>query len=264
MEFFLLNYINISSLLYLIYSIIIIYLITFIHKIINKKKISELTLSDDQCFVLNNKYDIKSIFYFITYKLYKNKVILLSSSKYSFYLNKNATSNLSKIELEVSKLYKSPFSPNDFNSGMINESIFQNYFNSIYTSLESDNFIKSKKYQLISKIIFTIGLFFVLIPGLVILISFYLKGILLSKIFITMLINTLIYILILKNSILSILTPNGINASISYKEKNTLAKRLSRRYSYDTSMKKFLLQNYYMYYYDEDVDDENDSDDGDE
>lgn len=120
MTFLLLNYINISLLIYSIYSLIIISMISLINKLLNKDKSTAISLTHDQYFVMNNSYNIEKLFYFITSKLYQNKILLLNSDKSTFSLNKDNTSNLNSIELEVSNLYKDNFSPKEFIPEMIN------------------------------------------------------------------------------------------------------------------------------------------------
>lgn len=116
-----------------------------------------------------------------------------------------------------------------------------------------------------SKIIFIIGILVVAIPGLIILISFYLKGIFLSKIIVGLFINLFIYIFFLKNTILNNLTIKGYRANGLLKNKYYSSNRKFTNNTYANDMDKFLIQNCYMYYFDCDNDDMDDCcDDGDD
>lgn len=265
MTFLLLNYINISLLIYFIYSLIIISIASLINKLLNRYNSTEISLTHDQYFVMNNSYNVEKIFYFITSKLYQNKILLLNLGKSTFSLNKDNSFNLNSIELEVSNLYKDNFSPKEFTPEMINENIFKAYFDSIYNDLIANNFIKSKNNILASKIIFIIGLLVVAIPGISILISFYFKGIFLSKIIVGLFINIFIYIFFLKNTILTNLTIKGCRANGLLKNKYYSTNRKFTNNTYANDMDKFLIQNCYMYYFDYDNDNIDDCcDDGDD
>ncbi|NFH79258.1 hypothetical protein FDA09_03020 [Clostridium botulinum] len=100
MEIFFIKYSGIFSLLYLLYTLILAFIISksldFINKCHNNNNI--YSLNEDDCFVLNNKYNTEKLFYYITYKLYAKKILNKDTLRNKFYINATSICSLSPIE----------------------------------------------------------------------------------------------------------------------------------------------------------------------
>ncbi|NFF87522.1 hypothetical protein FC774_06510, partial [Clostridium botulinum] len=168
MEIFFIKYSGIFSLLYLLYTLILAFIISkcldFINKCNNNNNI--YSLNEDDCFVLNNKYNTEKLFYYITYKLYAKKILSKDTLRNKFYINDTSICSLSPIEENVYTVYLNKFAPKNFKSNMINEDIFRNYYNTIYSTLELHGFIKKDKLIKKNKFMFFLGLLLILIPGI--------------------------------------------------------------------------------------------------
>ncbi|NFO20333.1 hypothetical protein FDB24_03375, partial [Clostridium botulinum] len=160
MEIFFIKYSGIFSLLYLLYTLILAFIISksldFINKCHNNNNI--YSLNEDDCFVLNNKYNTEKLFYYITYKLYAKKILSKDTLRNKFYINDTSICSLSPIEENVYTVYLNKFAPKNFKSNMINEDIFRNYYNTIYSTLELHGFIKKDTLIRKNKLVFFIGL----------------------------------------------------------------------------------------------------------
>ncbi len=262
MKNFILDYINTALFIQLICSIVLILLLRLIINYSNTSKSGYLPITDNQYFVLNNTYDPKKIFYFITYKLYHTNIIELKSNEGKFYYNKNDVHTLSTIEKEISNLYINGLSPKEFTIHMIDEEIFKQYFSSVHESLIQSKFIKSKNKILFDKLLIIIGFLIILTPLLILLIC--LKGLFLFKILVNLLITVFIYFFFFKNYFLSNLTQNGLKATENFKKTNPYYSHKLKNDNCSNDMDKFLLQNIYMYYFDNSLDDDSDDDGSDE
>lgn len=135
MKSFIINYINTALFINLIFSIIISLFLKLIITNSYTLNSKSLELTDEEYFILNNRFDFKKIFYFITYKLYKRGILELKMNQGKFYYTKSTSNKLTDIESEVSQLYINGFSPKEFNSEMIDKKIFIEYFDSLYKNL---------------------------------------------------------------------------------------------------------------------------------
>lgn len=88
------------------------------------------------------------------YKLYANKILGKDTLRNKFYINDTFMYSLSPIEEIVSAVYLNKFEPENFKSNMINEDIFRNYYNNIYSMLELHGFIKKDKLIKKTKFVF--------------------------------------------------------------------------------------------------------------
>lgn len=259
MKTFILNYINTALFIHLACSLALIFLLRLIINSCVKLKSNSIDFTDDEYFVLNNAYEPKKIFYFITYKLYHNGILDLKINQGKFYYVQKDSYSLTKIEKEVSRLYINGLSPKEFSIDMINQNIFKEYFNSVYEKLILNKFIKSKKKILSDRILFILGLLIILVPGIIFII--YLNGLFLSKVFVNLFLALFMYIFILKDPILTNLTSKGLRANENFKKSNPYYSHKLRNNNCLNDMDKFLLQNIYMYYFDSDIDDSDDDDD---
>lgn len=263
MKTFILNYINTALFICLVTSLILILLMRLIIHLSSIYNSDSLEITDDEYFALNNPYNPQKIFYFVTYKLYHNGILNLKMNQGKFYYVPKDTYSLTDIENEVSMLYANGLSPKEFTYKMINENTFKQYFDSLYKNLILKKFIKSPKKLLFDRILFIIGLLIILIPE--IMLAVYLEGEFLSKIIINLLLSLFMYVLLLKDVLLTNLTLKGINSNKNFKNTNPYYSQKLKNDNYSNDMDKFLLQNIYMYYFDSELsDDSDDCDDFDE
>lgn len=259
MKAFISDYINTILFIHLIFSFVIIFLLKLIINSSINFKSNSADLNSDEYFFLNNTYNPQKIFYFITYKLYHDGIIDLKINQGKFYYTKHDSHILNPIETEVSRIYSNGLSPKEFTPEMIDQNIFMEYFNSLYEELIINKFIKSNKKITLDRILFILGFVIILAPGIILLI--YLNGQFLSKILMNLFIITFIYIFFLKDSILTKLTAKGLKANEKFRINNLYYYRDLKNNNYSNEMDKFLLQNIYMYYFDNDIDDSEDDDD---
>ncbi|MBN1056555.1 hypothetical protein DVW05_14530 [Clostridium botulinum] len=274
MENFFIEYSGISSLLYLIYTLILIFIISKYLNFINKySNINDMySLNEDDYFVLNNKYSTEKLFYYITYKLYAKKILEKDTLRNKFYINDTFQYSLTPIEENVFSVYSNKFAPKNFKSNMINEEFFRDYYNNIYSILESHEFIKKDKLIKKNKLVFFIGLLLLITPALYFIFDYSIDTTLTFKIILVTLISLFIYILILKNKAYNKLTSKGLNSKIFYKNTCSSIESSMESETYVETMNEFLLDNSWMYflgvnhlYYDDNDDDSCDYDfDGDD
>lgn len=263
MKTFILNYINTALFICLVSSLILILLIKLIIHLSNKFNTDPIDITDDEYFALNNPYNPQKIFYFITYRLYHNGILNLKMNEGKFYYVSKDSCSLTEIENEVSMLYKNGLSPKEFTSEMINEGTFKQYFDSLYENLLLKKFIKSKKKLMLDRILFVLGIFIILAPEIIF--AVYLEGQFLSKILINLLLPLFMYVILLKDVLLTNLTSKGINSDKNFKNNNPYYSHKLKSDNCSNDMDKFLLQNIYMYYFDSEIsDDSDDCDDSDE
>lgn len=123
-------------------------------------------LDEEKYYVLNNKYNLHSMFYYITYKLYVKGLLVKDGEDKKFQINKEFSSFLTPIEENVYILYLDKFAPKDFKPNMVNEKEFKTYYDRIYNKLVSDGLIKDDATRRKSKSISNLGIGVVLIPGI--------------------------------------------------------------------------------------------------
>ena len=261
MKNFMTDYINTTLFLTLICSLILILLLKIATNLI-KLKSDHINITDDEYFIINNSYNPEKIFYFITYKLYRNGILNLKTSEGKFYYVNNNSHLLNHLESEISSLYIDGLSPKNFNIEMIDENLFREYYNSIYKNLISKKIIKSKKKIFFDRLIFITCIFIITAPEIFLL--FYLNQLFFFKIIVNLLISIFIYILLFKETIYTKLTFKGIKANKNFIQKNNYHSSNLTNNNYYNDMDKFLLQNIYMYYFDSDMDDFDDNDDFDD
>ncbi|NFN06771.1 hypothetical protein FDB46_01170 [Clostridium botulinum] len=250
MEIFFIKYSGIFSLLYLLYTLILAFIISkcldFINKCNNNNNI--YSLNEDDCFVLNNKYNTEKLFYYITYKLYAKKILSKDTLRNKFYINDTSICSLSPIEENVYTVYLNKFAPKNFKSNMINEDIFRNYYNTIYSKLELHGFIKKDKLVKKNKFMFFLGLLLILIPGIYYVFNYYINKALMFKIILVNIIALFIYIILLKNRAYNKLTYKGLNSKIFYKNTCSSIEGSIENETYVETMNEFLLDNSWMYF----------------
>ncbi|MEO2602173.1 hypothetical protein, partial [Clostridium butyricum] len=83
-------------------------------------------------------------------------------------------------------------------------------------------------------------------------------------ILVNLLITVFIYFFFFKNYFLSNLTQNGLKATENFKKTNPYYSHKLKNDNCSNDMDKFLLQNIYMYYFDNSLDDDSDDDGSDE
>ncbi|NFT65066.1 hypothetical protein FDF63_11235, partial [Clostridium botulinum] len=254
---------GIFSLLYLIYTLILAFIISksldFINKCHNNNNI--YSLNEDDCFVLNNKYNTEKLFYYITYKLYAKKILSKDTLRNKFYINDTSICSLSPIEENVYTVYLNKFAPKNFKSNMINEDIFRNYYNTIYSTLELHGFIKKDTLIRKNKLVFFIGLLSLITPAPFFIFYYSIYATLTFKIILVTLISLFLYILMLKNKAYNKLTYKGLNSKVFYKNTCSSIESSIEIETYIETLNEFLLDNSWMYFlgvhhiYDDDNDD---------
>lgn len=250
MEIFFIKYSGIFSLLYLLYTLILAFIISksldFINKCHNNNNI--YSLNEDDCFVLNNKYNTEKLFYYITYKLYAKKILSKDTLRNKFYINDTPICSLSPIEENVYTVYLNKFAPKNFKSNMINEDIFRNYYNTIYSTLELHEFIKKDTLIRKNKLVFFIGLLLLITPGIYYVFNYYINKTLILKIILVNIIALFIYIILLKNRAYNKLTYKGLNSKVFYKNTCSSIESSIENETYVETMNEFLLDNSWMYF----------------
>ncbi|WPC43889.1 hypothetical protein [Clostridium sp. JS66] len=122
-------------------------------------------LDEVQYYVLDNKYSLENMFYYITYRLYAKGILLKDEEEKTFYVNKSVSTYLSSIEKKVYSLYLEKFAPKDFKSSMLNENQFKGYYYSIYNELITKGLIKDSKMIKKNKSTLKMGMLIIFIPG---------------------------------------------------------------------------------------------------
>ena len=256
MKTFILNYVNTALFICLVISLVLIFLLRLIIYLSNISNSDSIEITDDEYFALNNPYNPQKIFYFITYRLYHNGVLNLKMNRGKFHYDQKNAHSLTDIENEVSMLYINGLSPKEFTYKMINENTFKQYYDSLRKNLILKKFIKSPPKLLFDRVVFVLGLFIILIPE--IMFAVYLEGQFLSKIFINLLLPLFMYVIILKDVLLTNLTSKGMNSIKAFKNTNPYYSHKIKDNNYSNDMDKFLLQNIYMYYFDSELGDDSD------
>ncbi|NMM64457.1 hypothetical protein HBE96_17715 [Clostridium sp. P21] len=122
-------------------------------------------LDEVQYYVLDNKYSLENMFYYITYRLYAKGILLKNEEEKTFYVNKSVSTYLSSIEKKVYRLYLEKFAPKDFKSSMLNENQFKGYYYSIYNELITKGLIKDSDMIKKNKSTLKMGILIIFIPG---------------------------------------------------------------------------------------------------
>ncbi len=250
MKNFFIEYSGISSSLYLIFTLILIFTISKYLNFINKcTDFNDVySLNEDDYFVLNNKYSAEKLFYYITYKLYAKKILEKDTLRNKFYINNTFEYSLSPIEEIVFSLYLNKFAPKHFKSNMVNEELFRDYYNNIYSILESHGFIKKNTLIKKNKLVFFIGLLLLITPALGFIFYYSIDVALTFKIILVTLISLFLYILMLKNKAYNKLTSKGLNSKIFYKNTCSSIESSIESETYVETINEFLLDNSWMYF----------------
>lgn len=123
-------------------------------------------LDEDKYYVLKNNYNLRDMFYYITYKLYAKGMLIKDEEEKSFYVNKEVQVYLSDVEQQVYNLYLEKFAPKDFKASMVIESYFKLYYDSISNELKANGLIVGSEMIRNKKKFSNLGLILILIPGI--------------------------------------------------------------------------------------------------
>ena len=132
----------------------------------DKKDFIILGLDEEKYYVLNNKYNLNNMFYYITYKLYARGLLVKDEEDKKFQIKKESSSFLTPIEENVYITYLDKFAPKDFKSNMVNEKEFKMNYDIIYNKLVSGGLIKDNATIRKSKSVSNLGIGVILIPGI--------------------------------------------------------------------------------------------------
>ncbi|OPJ59304.1 hypothetical protein [Clostridium chromiireducens] len=153
----------------IIYGIFAVVVLIVIRRLLHnsdKKDFIISGLDEDKYYVLNNKYNLHGMFYYITYKLYAKGLLVKDEEDKKFQINKELSSFLTPIEENVYILYLDKFAPKDFEPDMVNEKEFKTHYDRIYNKLVLDGLIKDDVIIRESKSVSNLGMVVVLVPGI--------------------------------------------------------------------------------------------------
>lgn len=154
--------------LYAIYSTVLVYVTSMYIEKKDKEDYMAESINKDEFFVLTQSYNIKHIFYYITYKLYDMKVLGRNGVKKRFYPCIRKSVDLQPLEKEVFNLYEinNGFVPKEFENNMVNENLFKEFYNNISSDLKNRGFYKSEKEKISIRNKLNITLLLVLVPSI--------------------------------------------------------------------------------------------------
>lgn len=151
--------------LYALFALItVIFIVRRLNKFDDKDYIIA-PLDEDKYYVLKNNYNLKDLFYYITYKLYAKGMLIKDEEEKSFYVNNDVQVHLSDVEQQVYNLYLEKFAPKDFKASMVVESYFKLYYDNISNELKANGLITNSEIIGNKKKFSNLGLIVILIPG---------------------------------------------------------------------------------------------------
>lgn len=152
--------------LYVLFALIsVVYILKKLNKFDDKDFIIT-PLDEDKYYVLKNNYNLKEIFYYITYKLYAKRILIKNEEEKSFYINKDVQVYLSDVEQQVYNLYFEKFAPKDFKDDRVIESYFKSFYDNISNELKANGLIANSELIRNKKKFTNLGLILILIPGI--------------------------------------------------------------------------------------------------
>ena len=239
----------------IIYAIFAVIGIIIILKLLKGKDSRDFIISDldeEKYYVLKHDYNLNSVFYYITYKLYLKGILSKDEEDKKFYVNKDVSTYLSPIEEQVYILYLDKFSPKDFKASMVNEMDYKNYYDNLYKELKANGLIRDNKMRKQSKHITRIGMLIIFAPGIWRLIGGVIHGMPVTELIIEIVMILLISIIILSILNKDRLTHKG-KASMNTYEKHHRSIRHNTNSVNDndvvnTNTQDFLITNYWMYF----------------
>lgn len=240
--------------LYALYALIaVIFILKKLNKFDHKDYIIA-PLDEDKYYVLKNNYNLRDMFYYITYKLYARGILIKDEEEKSFYVNKDVQVYLSDVEQQVYNLYFEKFAPKHFKANMVIESYFKLYYDNISNELKANGLIANSEMISKKKRFSNLGLIFILIPGVWRFIGGIVSGMPINALFIEIVIIVIIAKLIFINPINQKLTSKGQASMNSFeryyelmKDKNNSNKETDA-YNYNFLMYGFLFSSSWEYF----------------
>lgn len=240
--------------LYALFALIaVIFMLKKLNKFYDKDYVIA-PLDEDKYYVLKNNYNLKDMFYYITYKLYAKGILIKDEEEKSFYVNKDVQVYLSDIEQQVYNLYFEKFAPKDFKASMVSESYFKLYYDNISNELKANGLIPSTEMISKKKRVSNLGLILILIPGLWRFIGGIVSGMPVNALFIEIVIVIIIAKLIFINPINQKLTTKGQASMESFEKYYELMKDRNNNtestdnYNYNFLMYGFLFSSSWEYF----------------
>lgn len=239
----------------IIYAIFAIVGIIIILKLLKGKDSRDFIISDldeEKYYVLKHDYNLNSVFYYITYKLYVKGILSKDEEDNKFYVNKDVSTYLSPIEEQVYILYLDKFSPKDFKSSMVIEGYFKNYYDNLYKELKVNGLIRDNKMINESKYITRIGMLIIFVPGIWRVIGGIINEMPVSGLIIEIIIILLVSIIILSTFRKGKLTNKGKASMNAYEKHYKLIghneNNMNDNYVNSTNAQDFLTTNSWMYF----------------
>lgn len=239
----------------IIYAIFAIAGIIVISKLLKGKDGRDFIISDldeEKYYVLKHDYNLNSIFYYMTYKLYLKGILSKDEEDNKFYVNKDVTTYLSPIEEQVYILYLDKFSPKDFKASMVNEIDFKNYYDNLYKELKANGLIRDNKMIKESRRIIRIGMLVVFVPGIWRLIGGIVHGMPVAGLIIEIIIILIISIIIVSVLNKGRLTHKGEASMNAYEKYHRSISRNNNNVNHNdvtnTNTQDFLITNSWMYF----------------
>lgn len=239
----------------IIYAIFGVVGIIMILKLLKDKESRDFIISDldeEKYYVLKHDYNLNSIFYYITYKLYLKGILSKDEEENKFYVNKDVSTYLSPIEEQVYILYLDKFSPKDFKSSMVNEVDFKNYYDNIYKELKANGLIRDNKMIKESKHITRIGMLIIFVPGIWRLIGGIVHGMPVTGLIIEIIIILIISIITVSAFRKGRLTDKGRASMNAYEKYHRSIRNNNNSENYNdvtsTNTQDFLMTNSWMYF----------------
>lgn len=157
--------------LYIMFAaVVLIFILAKLNNYDNKDYIIS-PLDEDKYYVLKKSYNLKDMFYYITYKLYAMGILIKDEEDKCFYVNKDVQIYLSDVEQQVYNLYLEKFAPKNFKESMVVESYFKTYYENISSELKANGLLTNSEIIRSKKRFANISLAILLIPGVLRFIS---------------------------------------------------------------------------------------------
>jgi hypothetical protein len=228
----------------------LIFILAKLNKYDNKDYIIT-PLDEDKYYVLKNSYNLKDMFYYITYKLYAKGILIKDEDDRCFYVNKDLKIYLSDVEQQVYYLYLQKFAPKDFKDSMVVESYFKMYYENISSELKDNGLLANSEIISNKKKFANISLIILIIPGIWRFIGGIASGMPSNALFIEIFIIVIVARLLFVQPIKQRLTSKGRASMNSFEKHYELMKDENENddnYNFNYLMYGFLFTSSWEYF----------------
>jgi hypothetical protein len=208
-------------------------------------------LDEDKYYVLKTSYNLKDMFYYITYKLYAKGILVKDEDDKCFYVNKDVQIYLSDVEQQVYNLYLEKFAPKNFKESMVVESYFKMYYDNISSELKSNGLLTNSDIIRSKKRFANISLIILLLPGVLRIIGGISSGMPVNALFIEIIIIFIVSRLFFVQPIKQRLTRKGKASMNSFEKHYELMKdenKTNDNYNFNYLMYGFLFTSSWEYF----------------